>query len=82
MDTTARILLEQIGLLVCRVAVAAGHIEAVNEEFSERFIVRGDEVCELAVEVAGTVGSRYARRTPKFLVSGALRPNHSCKRSK
>ena len=35
--------------------VAADHVEAVNEETGQTFIVRGDEVHGMAVELAGMV---------------------------
>ena len=56
MYTPTRVLLELIGRLGFRVAIAKDHIEAVNDETGERFIVRGDDIDRVAVELAGTVG--------------------------
>ena len=42
MHTTTTMLIELIGRLGYRVAMAKDHVEAVNLETGERFIVRGD----------------------------------------
>ncbi len=55
-DTSTRILPEQLGLLGYRVPVAKDHVEAVNDETSGRFIVRGNEFFDLADELAAQVG--------------------------
>ena len=37
--------------------VTKDHVEAVNDETGERFIVRGEDVCGLADQLAGMVGA-------------------------
>ena len=54
-NPTTRILLEQIGLLGYRVAIAKDHVEALNLETGERFIVRGEDIDGMADELAGMV---------------------------
>ena len=49
MNTRTHILLEQIGLLGYRIAIAKDHVEAVNDETGERHIVRGDDLYEMTV---------------------------------
>ena len=51
-----RILIEQIGLLGYRIAIAKDHVEALNLETGERFIVRGDDIDGMADELAGQIG--------------------------
>ena len=56
MGTTTTMLIELIGRLGYRVAIARDHVEAVKETTGERFIVRGDDVDGMAVELAGMLG--------------------------
>ncbi len=56
MDTTTTMLIELIGRLGYRVAMARDNVEAVNGDTGERFIVRGDDIDGMAVELAGMVG--------------------------
>ncbi len=53
---TIRSLLEQIGRLGYRVAIARDHVEELNQATGERFIVRSADVYSAAVELAVQVG--------------------------
>ena len=56
MNPTTRVLPKHIGRLGYRVAIAKAHVEAINLETGERFIVRGDDINEMAAELARMVG--------------------------
>ncbi len=48
MQTATTMLIELIGRLGYRVAVARDHVEALNLETGARFIVRGEDLYEMA----------------------------------
>ena len=52
MNPATRILIEQIGRLGYRMAIARDHVEALSLDTGERFIVRGDDIDGMADELA------------------------------
>lgn len=73
MDTTTRMPIEQIARLGYRAALARDHVEAANDESSERFIVRGGDWDSMVEELAGMVGVEAEAAAAEVLSSSGFR---------